>query len=147
MGNHCCTATYDCIEDRKLRHCDGKNVPRFVPDVRRCKVVAVYDGDTITVAARLARRGSPHLFRVRLRGIDSPEMRGSTSDEKQAATLSRDYLRTQILGECITLKNIGTEKYGRLLATVFHRGRDINQLIIDHGHAKPYDGGTKTPFI
>ena len=36
-----------------------------------------YDGDTITVAARLRRKGKPYLFRVRLARIDSPEMRGN----------------------------------------------------------------------
>ena len=147
----CCRAlgavVEDAIEDRRLSSCDDKKLDRFVPAVTRGKVVAIYDGDTITVAARHLRRGRPYLFSVRLAGIDSPEIRGKSEKEKEAARASRDFLREQILGKFVTLSSVKTEKYGRLLATVLYRGRDVNQLMVDRNYAVPYDGGKKPTFV
>ena len=79
----------------------------------------VYDGDTLTVAARHARHGTPYLFKVRLAGIDAAEMRGGGPEEKVAAVAARDALREQVLGKIVTIVPTGEqEKYGRLLASV-----------------------------
>ena len=50
------------------------------------RVIKVYDGDTITIASKLPFDNSP-LYRlsVRLNGIDAPEIKGKTDDEKTAA--------------------------------------------------------------
>ena len=50
------------------------------------RVIKVYDGDTITIASKLPYENSP-LFRlsVRLNGIDTPEIKGKTEDEKTVA--------------------------------------------------------------
>ena len=144
MGGSC--SCIDIVEDAKLRKCTASNTLRFVPDVQRAKCVSVYDGDTITVAARPSRRGQPYLFKVRLAGIDAPEMRGGSAAEKEAAIAARDYLRERICNKCVTLSNVETEKYGRLLCTVKHRGKDVSRLLLDRGFAVPYDGGTKPIF-
>ena len=81
-------------EDAQLARCTAKNTPRFVPDVRRGKVTSVYDGDTLTIAARHSQQGPAYLFSVRLEGIDTPEIRGASSEgEKRAALAARDALR------------------------------------------------------
>ena len=77
-------------EDAHVAHCTASNTPRFMPNVRRGKVTAVYDGDTLTVAARHDRQGMPYRFSVRLSGIDAPEIRGAASaNEKRSAIASR----------------------------------------------------------
>ncbi len=36
------------------------------------------------------------------------------------------------------------EKYGRYLGTfLLHDGTDVNQLLVEEGHAVPYDGGAR----
>ena len=56
-------------------------------------VIKVYDGDTITIAAKLPYIESPlYRFPVRLNGIDAPEIKGKTDDEKIAAKQARDAL-------------------------------------------------------
>ena len=66
----------------------------FIPPVTAGFVIKVYDGDTITVAARLPYADSPlYRFPVRLRGIDSPEIRGKTPAERAAAVAARDAFR------------------------------------------------------
>ena len=108
------------------------------------KVLSVYDGDTCTVAGWIP--GGARKFKVRLNGIDTPEMRGGTKKEKDAAVKARDALSGRILGKIVTLEDVGTDKYGRVLATVKCGGEDICQWMIDEGHAKPYFGGTKEKF-
>ena len=146
MGAACCRMVDDALEDRRLRACTDKNTEKFLPELRRAKVVSVYDGDTLTIAARHARHGPPYLFKVRLEGIDAPELRGSSAAEKEAALAARDWLRQQVLGKPVTLENISLEKYGRVLATVKRRGTDLSKLALDEGHAVRYDGGKKPAF-
>jgi endonuclease YncB( thermonuclease family) len=79
-----------------------------------------------------------YRFSVRLLGIDTAET------EKDAAIVARDVLSAKILGKTITLRNVTTEKYGRLLANVYLDGECINDWMLKNGHAVPYDGGKKT---
>ena len=51
-----------------------------------------------------------------------------------------------LTGKIVTLEDVGTDKYGRVLATIKCGGEDICQWMIDEGHAKPYFGGTKEKF-
>ena len=132
-------------EDAHVARCSTSNTPRFIPDVQRGKVTAVYDGDTLTVAARHGRQGIPYRFSVRLSGIDAPEIRGAASaDEKRAAIVARDALRAAILGELVTLTVYSFDKYGRLLASVAHDHKgDMSNWMLESGHARPYDGGKR----
>lgn len=118
----------------------------FVPPIQGGWVVKVYDGDTITIANRLPYEESPlYRFRVRLAGIDSPEINGSSALEKTKAIRSRKLLEDLILGRWVTLKNSKTEKYGRLLADVYLGQLHVNQWLITSGLAVKYDGGAKNP--
>lgn len=116
----------------------------FVPPITSGKVIKVYDGDTITIASKLPYKDSPiYRFSVRLLGIDSPEMKSKTSTEKQLAIVAKDALSNLIMGKTIHLKNISTEKYGRVLANVYLDDLHVNQWMLDNNHAVLYDGGTK----
>ena len=44
----------------------------------------------------------------------------------------------------IILKNLKTEKYGRILADVYLDDLHLNQYMLDKKLAVKYDGGTKT---
>jgi endonuclease YncB( thermonuclease family) len=108
-------------------------------------VIKVYDGDTITIASKLPYDASP-LYRlsVRLNGIDTPEIKGKTADEKQAAKEARDALSELIMNKQIRLENVESEKYGRILADVYLGDLHINKWLIDNRYAVAYSGGTKT---
>ena len=117
----------------------------FVPPITAGKVVKVYDGDTITIAAKLPNVDSPvYRFSVRLLGIDSAEIKGKTFAEKEIAVRARDALHKLIFGKIVHLKKISTEKYGRILADVYLGDIHINQWMLDNNYAIPYDGGTKS---
>jgi len=119
----------------------------FVFPIRQGQVIKVYDGDTITIAAYMPYAESP-LFRfsVRLNGIDSPEIKGHSEEEKAAAKKSRSALNDKLLHRVVTLTNVQTEKYGRILADVYLEDLHINQWLLDNHYAVKYDGGTKNGF-
>jgi len=117
------------------------NTIPFIPPIDSGKVIKVYDGDTITVGAILL--GKSYRFSVRLRGIDTPEMKGGSATEKAMAIKARDELSKRILNKIVHLKNLETEKYGRILADVYLEEECMNEWLIQEGYAKKYDGGHK----
>ena len=127
-----------------LDNATWSNTVAFVPPVTGGKVIKVYDGDTITIAQKLPIRNSPiYRFPVRLLGIDSPEIKGSTENEKKLAKESRDALHELIFDKNVILKDVSTEKYGRLLANVYINDIHVNKWLLDNKYAIEYDGGTK----
>ena len=118
---------------------------QFIPPVNTGQVIKVYDGDTFTLAGYLPYNGSPlYRFSVRLNGIDCPEIKGKTEEEKVCAIRSRTELDKLIMGKTVTLHNVKNEKYGRLLADVYIDDLHVNKYMIDKGLAIEYDGGAKT---
>jgi endonuclease YncB( thermonuclease family) len=87
------------------------------------RVVAVHDGDTITVLA--GRRE----VRVRLAGIDAPE-RGQPH-----ATASRRALADRVAGRTVHVDERGRDAYGRSLGVVRERGVDVNREQVRAGWA------------
>jgi micrococcal nuclease len=116
----------------------------FTFPINSGQVIKVYDGDTITIASKLPFENSP-LYRlsVRLNGIDTPEIKTKNEEEKICAKEVRDELTKMILNKEIQLKNIKSEKYGRILADVYLDNIFINEWLIENRFAVKYDGGTK----
>ena len=130
-----------------LQNITYKETEIFIPQIRFAKVVKVYDGDTITVAAKLPFNESPiYRFSVRLRSIDSPEIKGQSQKECELAILARDALHNLIFDKIIELRHNGKEKYGRLLADLYYKDLHINKWMVDKGYAVKYDGGKKISF-
>ena len=84
-----------------------------------------------------------YKFSVRLNGIDCPEIKGESDDEKQCAQLAKKELEGLILNKQITMKNLATEKYGRILADVYLGDLHLNKHMLDKRLAVCYDGGKK----
>lgn len=102
-----------------------------------------YDGDTLYA---IAAGFPPELaeISIRVRGIDAPEIRGKCVSEKAAAIEVRDYVRALVAAGEIDVAEVEWDKYGgRVLATVLVDGRDLGELLIAHGLARPYDGGAR----
>ena len=136
-------------EDCVFNYCETDEIkwedtiPYTVP-IKGGKVIKVYDGDSITIAAKLPIPNSPiYRFPVRLNGIDCPEIKGKTDEEISVAKEARDALSALILNKDITLKNVGSEKYGRVLADIYLGELHINQWLIEQRFAVAYDGGKK----
>ena len=128
---------------------EWKDTQAFIPPICEGQVIKVYDGDTITIAAKLPYNDSLlYRFSIRLNGIDSPEIKGHSEDEKAAAQVSKRALENLILHKYVVLKNKSTEKYGRILADVYivydkNDKLHLNKWMLDNRYAVEYDGGTK----
>jgi micrococcal nuclease len=141
------SVSFDIKNYNYLETITYKDTEALIPQIRFAKVVKVYDGDTITVAGKLPFDESPiYRFSVRLRNIDSPEIKGQSEKECQLAIQSRDALHHLIFGKIIELRNHGKEKYGRLLADIYYKDVHINKWMVDKGYAVKYDGGKKVSF-
>ena len=98
----------------------------------------VVDGDTIDVTIDLGF-SLYHKIRVRLAGIDTPEVRTKDLEEKAAGIKAKSHLV-----ECIekateiTLQTEKTGKYGRYLGVVYADGSNLNQILLDEGYAEVY---------
>jgi len=103
----------------------------------RALVTEVYDGDTITVDIDLGLGVWKQGEKLRLYGINAPELRGP---EREDALKSRDWLREQILWKRVVVRTIKDKKgkFGRYLANVYLKETDsifINKQIVEAGHA------------
>jgi endonuclease YncB( thermonuclease family) len=116
----------------------------FTFPIKSGRVIKCYDADTITIASKLPYDASP-LYRlsVRLNGIDAPEIKGKSAEEKEVAKEARDFLSSLVLNKMIRLENVESEKYGRILADVYLGDVHLNELLLKERYAVKYDGGTK----
>jgi len=125
-----------------------EDVQPFIPVIKTGKIVKVYDGDTVTVSARLyiTEKQTTKLFRfnVRLRGIDSPEIKSKNANERILAIEARDGLQSLIMNQVVTLENVAYDKYGRILADIITKeGVNVSDWMLGNDYAVKYNGGTK----
>ena len=124
--------------------------------IYKAKLERVVDGDTIDA---LIDVGFDIWIkkRIRYKGIDTWESRTKDLDEKKLGLAAKD--RNKELLESISskpgyfrLKSHGVGKYGRVLGEIFIKDIEgieynINQTLIDEGHAYEYEGGKKKMFV
>ena len=118
-----------------------------------CKINRVVDGDTVDVTVDLGF-DIHHSARVRMMGIDTPESRTRNLEEKALGLASKARLKELLKGQKVKIETSkeGKGKFGRILAdiiTVDKEGNEINcnQRLIEEGHARPYHGGKKVPWL
>ena len=70
----------------------------FVPPIEYGMVIKVHNGNTITIASYLPYKESTSLYRfsIRLKGINTPEIKSKNKSEKFAAHLSKQALEDLI---------------------------------------------------
>jgi micrococcal nuclease len=99
----------------------------------------IYDGDTIRVHIDLGFNTWIFDMKLRLYGIDTPEIRG---EERPLGLLAKEFVAERIpVGteiQVMTQKD-ATGKYGRYLATIFYDGgRNLNEELLESGNAEEY---------
>jgi micrococcal nuclease len=113
------------------------------PDVRHAvDVIRTIDGDTFVARVHL-EPGRDVVARVRLRGIDAPELKASCPQELKMAEAATDALRDLLSQGGVTIYNIGPDKYqGRVDADVATKRTDnVSAAMLATGHARSYNGG------
>jgi endonuclease YncB( thermonuclease family) len=103
----------------------------------------VIDGDTFEASAAIWL-GQQISVRIRITGIDAPELRARCDSERQRAEAARDYLSRRIAGGAVKLSALRYDKYGgRVDAEVSDTRGDIGEAMIRAGLARVYDGGRR----
>lgn len=119
---------------------------KFVPlrDGDKVFCTKVYDGDTVTLCW-LDNHGEKVRIGCRIYGIDTPELRGSSDDEKMLALRAKERLSKEVLNKFVTVRNEGVEKYGRVLADLSTDDHEsiMEYMLEDSEICKPYSGGKK----
>ena len=98
-----------------------------VPQTLTGRVVAIADGDTITI---LDSANTQH--RIRLEGIDAPESHQAFGEQ------SKQSLSEMIFGKDVSVTFQKTDQYGRLVGKIILDGRDINLEQVKAGMAWHY---------
>ena len=124
--------------------------------IYKAKLERVVDGDTVDALIDLGF-DTWVKKRIRYKGIDTWESRTKDLDEKKLGLAAKD--RNKELLESVSskpgyfrLKSHGVGKYGRVLGEIFIKDIEgieynVNQTLIDEGHAYVYDGGKKKMFV
>ena len=108
----------------------------------KAELVSVYDGDTLTCHIDLGFGLQKQKTKIRLAGINAPEMRG---ENKEHALESRNWLKEQFLkyGNQFVLRTKKNRsgldrqgKYGRYLGIVYLKGRNLNHDLLEQGFAE-----------
>lgn len=113
------------------------------PSVRHpVDVLRTIDGDTFEARVHLWP-GLDMITRVRLRGIDAPELKAQCARELQMAEAASDALRGLLRQGEVTIYNIGPDKYqGRVVADAATRQTpNVSAALLSGGFARAYDGG------
>ena len=119
------------------------------PYFYHAKIVKVYDGDTCTCEIDLGFNITRKV-KIRLVGINTPEIRTKDLEEKEAGYRSRDWLAERILNKKVLLHTAKQGKFGRWLGTIWTLKQEspnfensYNKEMISEGLAKEYWGGKR----
>jgi endonuclease YncB( thermonuclease family) len=107
-------------------------------------VVRVLDGDTFEARVRVWP-GLEITTKIRLRGIDAPELKARCAEERSKAEGARDALKAMLAEGGVAVAHVGLDKYGgRVLADATTRiTPDIGAAMLARGLARAYGGGRR----
>jgi endonuclease YncB( thermonuclease family) len=106
------------------------------------EVLRVLDGDTFEAKVHLWP-GLDITTRVRLRGIDAPELKARCSDERLKAEAARNALRALLDQGEVGVSRVTLDKYGgRVVADASTQATpDVSAALLSSGLARRYSGG------
>ena len=110
-------------------------------------VIRVLDGDTVEVNVDLWP-GLRQRVKVRLDGINAPEIHTRRRCEKEAGLHARDRLAELLKAAGrIELDDVELGKYaGRVLGRILADGEDVAERLLAEGLVRPYSGGRRKPW-
>lgn len=156
MGN--CFGCNDVEEIRSQTINDLQKISNVADDIilelkrtvirgpRYCRVISVYDGDTLDLA--FFENGTLVRYKCRLAAIDTPELRSVDAEIKELAYRAKDYLNTRVNKDpkaILHVQFVDSDKYGRPLVILYDKdikelefNKSINNELMARGLAKRY---------
>jgi endonuclease YncB( thermonuclease family) len=156
-----------------LKNIKSSDIPEFSLNGIKTsgKIVEIYDGDTCKIV--LLNNNVLQKFNCRINGIDTPEMKPLLNKPNREIEIKNAYrCRNRLIQLCTsTSANIDSDvkkvsldtntkivyveclefdKYGRLLVNIYDnetpKSLSYNDILVNEGFAKKYNGGTKDEF-
>lgn len=93
----------------------------------RGRVVGISDGDTLTLLTQNRQQ-----VKIRLHGIDAPELRQPWGQRAKQALSSLTFRQT------VSVQETDRDQYGRIVGIVYRNQLSINETLIASGHAWVY---------
>lgn len=160
----------------ELKNIKSSDIPQFSLNGLKTsgKIVEIYDGDTCKIV--LLINNILQKFNCRINGIDTPEMKPLLSKSNREIEIKNAYrCRNRLIQLCTStsvsantdidsdIKKVSLDtntkivhveclefdKYGRLLVNIYDtfKSMSYNEILVNEGFAKKYNGGTKDEFI
>ena len=108
------------------------------------EVLEVIDGDTFRARVTIWL-GQQVEVKVRLKGVDTPEMRGKCAAEKELAQAAKKFTAAWLKQNPSVLTNVHYGTYaGRVLATTYSEKGTLGDALLAQNLAKPYRGRRAT---
>jgi endonuclease YncB( thermonuclease family) len=108
------------------------------------EVTSVYDGDTFSCNIREFPDIIGLRIRIRINGIDAPEIRDKRPQIKEIGIKAKIYTTNRLRNaKLIELRKIRRDKYFRILADVYVDGEDLGKELRAAGLANSYFGKKK----
>lgn len=114
-----------------------------------CKYYKNYDGDSVELIFPLPLQNKDYIWKCRLNGLDTPEIRTKNEKEKIMAQKIKNIVQEKLQNKILLIKCYNFDKYGRVLVDIYIpyngdlNGKSLNTWLIENNYAKKYDGGTK----
>lgn len=107
-------------------------------------VIRAIDGDTFEARVHL-EPGRDLNARIRLRGIDAPELKAGCAQELRMAEVATAGLRAVLAEGDVRIFNVGPDKYaGRVVADVAtRRTANVSNAMLTAGYVRSYGGGRR----
>ncbi|MPM91902.1 hypothetical protein SDC9_139036 [bioreactor metagenome] len=105
---------------------DQTESSKLYPDVIVSRLLRVIDGDTFACDIDEHSAIAGKNISIRLRGINTPELRSHNEEERKSAVLEKQRLADLLTNaRVIELKNLGRDKYFRIDADVYIDGKPL----------------------
>lgn len=101
-------------------------------------VIRVIDGDTVECDVDMGLHIKSRA-RIRLQGINAPELHSNNEDERKRAEEARQYLVERLQDQKVWIFTYSEDSFGRWLGTIFTEdATNINKEMVDKGLAAEY---------
>ena len=100
------------------------------------RITCIVDGDTFWLEGE----------KMRLLGVDTPEVNGPCATETQLADQATHLLKTLMSTRPVSIEKHGLDRYGRRLVVLYTGGTTIGALLLDAGLAAPYGRGSRADW-
>lgn len=157
LSNHICYNRQEYIDQKlseaqilEIKNSTKDSALEFFPDFTYGKVVDVYDGDTITVNTMLNNIDQVFQFKIRLYGINCPEIKGGTIESKRLAKKAKKYVVDRALDQMVKIEimsgkfinnKLVKDPFGRIIAKVYladYLEKDLSTELLEESLAKQF---------